>query len=146
MTYPALHQQHWKYGNFSSLNCIIVDAGWRMVCKELDLTSTTLELLTHTLLLCVTDPALHQQHWEYGNPTASIASLWKKILNMEIQPVSLPLPHLLCSTPKLQDLLLVKVLPLVVLPLLILIVTLDTYTPSLAMQHTTTAGPPSHTG
>ena len=80
--------------------------GRRMVCKELDVTSTTHELLTHTLL-CVTDPALHQ-HWEYGNfrgPTASIASLWKKILNMEIQPVSLPLPHLLCSTPPLQDLL-----------------------------------------
>ena len=86
---------HWKGGRFMDEG----SHGGRMVCKELDVTSTH-ELLSHTLL-CVTDPALHQ-HWEYGNlrRAASIASLWNRFgIWKSNRSQSQPLPHLLCSTP-----------------------------------------------
>ena len=74
--------------------------GRRMVCKELDVTST--HELSHTHPLChrsAVAPA--GKHWEYGNLRRgglNCIILWNTFGKMEIQPVSLPLPDLLCST------------------------------------------------
>ena len=71
-----------------------------MVCKELDVTST--HELSHTHPVCdrsAVAPA--GKHWEYGNLRRgglNCIILWNTFGKMEIQPVSLPLPDLLCST------------------------------------------------